>query len=317
MNHAAAHALLNEAHRRMVDDAARAHTEFDQAVRSLGGAAGMLGARLQICRALCSLHLNQIARLQAEAAALLDTARTLPWPAEAPPRPTHFEPGQAREFLDATLVHLARRGLIAFATAGTLLGLVRDGALLPNDKDLDLVVPFRALDEACRAVRELGWEDSWVALNASNYRCFVHADSGITLDLIGYDSDPAGAGVLGGWWPQGLAREDGRLLRFSEFQITRQQSERGPYWALSEPRQMLEELYGPGWVTPDPHFDAILGTPALVAHNAFTHAWGHLRLGEAWINGRRAPFSRLLALLARLDPADPLLPLARAIEAQA
>lgn len=89
---------------------------------------------------------------------------------------------------------------------------MRDGRLLPNDKDLDVVVPVQQFQTAVDAMSSLGWKPAWIAVKAVNFRSFVHTQHAITLDLFGYEMDAANQCVWGGCWPVGLPREQGRLL---------------------------------------------------------------------------------------------------------
>lgn len=79
------------------------------------------------------------------------------------------------------------------------------------------------------------------------------------------------------------------------------------HWAIESPAPVLAELYGIGWQTPDPGFDATLETPALLAYNDYTRCRGLLRLLEAWTQGKPDLCRRRLRVLARLDPTEPLL----------
>ncbi|MEA3642684.1 MAG: hypothetical protein VBE63_22485, partial [Lamprobacter sp.] len=215
--------------------------------------------------------------------------------------------------LRQTLVSLASQNIVAFASGGVLLGLVRNGRLLPHDKDLDIVVPMAFFPAALNALQHLGWRPAWTAVNADNFRCLVQGATapgpGMTLDLFGYAFDPERQRILGGWWPTGRAPEQGRLLQFSPFELALVDHPHGRHWDLPQPESLLVELYGPDWRTPDSEFDTTLETPALVAYNDYTRAWGRLKLLEAWVQGRPARFARTLRVLGRLDPADPVLAL--------
>jgi hypothetical protein len=152
----------------------------------------------------------------------------------------------------------------------------------------------------------LGWKPAWIAVKAVNFRSFVHVRQAITLDLFGYEMDAANQCVWGGWWPMGLPREQGRLLRFDPFELVSSEHPWGRHWDVRDPESLLTQLYGPAWQTPDTEFDSTVETPALVAYNDYTHTWGALRLLEAWVQGQASLVARRLRTLARLDGADPV-----------
>ncbi|WP_328986117.1 LicD family protein [Thiorhodovibrio winogradskyi] len=248
---------------------------------------------------------NRIDSALAIARQAVQRATTLPLPAteSAPIPPVDTEQGWA--LLQTTLVQLAAQGIQAFAFGGALLGWVREGGLLPNDKDLDIVVPWPQFDPACQQLLASGWQAASIPVNTVNFRCFVHPASQITLDLFGYDFQPEV--IIGGWWPTGLPREAGRLLRFTPFELHQQQGPQGAYWAIAHPETALEQLYGPHWREPDSGFDTTLESPALEHFTGYCRCWGLLRLLEAWIQGHSGRFCRRLRIVQRRAPDEPVL----------
>ena len=263
--------------------------------------------RLEMCYALALFTASQIpTSLEVVRTALQRAALSrLPAPVDQPPIAIDAEAGLT--LLRHTLVGLAAQGLSAFATAGALLGLVRQGSLLPNDKDLDVVVPLQHLPAAIDAMPALGWKPAWTVVKATNFRSYVHSQHAITLDLFGYEFDATDACVWGGWWPVGLPREQGRLLKFTPIELVLAQHPWGLHWDVRYPENLLAQLYGSQWRTPDADFDSTVEIPALVAHNDYTRTWAALRLLEAWVQGHTNLVARRLRTLARLDAADTVL----------
>lgn len=57
------------------------------------------------------------------------------------------------------LAQLKAAGVQAFAAFGTLLGLVRDGHLLPFDKDVDICIPYNQMKQATDCMEQHGWSE--------------------------------------------------------------------------------------------------------------------------------------------------------------
>jgi hypothetical protein len=269
-------------------------------------AASLHRIRLEMCQALALFSASQIRNSLAVVRTALQRAAQIPMPMLIDQAPVTIDTEAGLTLLRHTLVGLAAQGLPAFATAGALLGLVREGRLLPNDKDLDVVLPFQHLPAAINALPALGWKPGWTVVKATNFRSYVHTRHAITLDLFGYDFDTANACVWGGWWPLGLPREQGRLLKFTPIELVLAHHPWGQHWDVRHPDNLLAQLYGPIWRTPDAEFDSTVEIPALVAHNDYTRTWAALRLLEAWVQGHAGLTARRLRTLARMADTDPV-----------
>ena len=256
-------------------------------------------------QALALCHAGDFVQASQQVCAALQTAATLPWPPASPHTRPRLDADRALLLLSDTLTRLAQQGLVAFAYGGSLLGLVREGRLLPDDKDLDIATPVAQLDEVAAALEKIGFAPTWIPVVASNFKSFVHTASGIALDLMGIDYDAGRARLMGGWWPVGRPREEGRLLAFTPFELALCHQGKVSQWVIQQPETLLAELFGPHWRTPDPHWIGLFQTPVLVAHTPFSRLIGHLRLLEAWLSGWPQRYRQLLSVLHRLDPADP------------
>ncbi len=300
--------LIQQAQVELERSAAEAEHKFSMALAQLKATpvagSDVWGITLGLCLGLAQVRQNHFTDAIESASQTLARLPSLSWPESRKLHPQKLDIHVARATLEKVLATLTAQGLVAFPCAGTLLGLTREGHLLPFDKDVDIACPINFFDRIAQVLLQLGWKPVWLGVDAVNFRAFFHPEHIVTLDLFGYDFDSQHHRMIGGWWPRGLPREQGRLLHFSEVQLHQVSSPHGPYWHILHPETILSELYGPHWREPDPDFDSILGTPALVAHNDFTHAWGYLRLLEAWTHGQRDRFARQLRILERLDPHD-------------
>ena len=236
----------------------------------------------------------------------LTLAGTLSLPAAKPAIKGAYDADKALTLLNRTLTSLAARDCVAFAFGGVLLGLVRDGCLLPFDKDLDIVVPLNYFKRVCQLLKADGWKRCWVPVQADNFECFVDAETGITLDVFAYAFDQQHIKIVGGWWPCGLQREQGRLLEFLPFAPEIVNAADGRYWRIKNPESVLAQLYGEHWRVPDPMFDSTLESPALVNWTSYTRLWASLKLLEAWTLGNEARINRIQQLVRSKDRADPL-----------
>ncbi len=149
---------------------------------------------------------------------------------------------------------LQRAGVEPFLAYGTLLGAVREGAVLGHDSDADLgyvsthQVPVDVVRESFRVQRALaaeGWDTSRYS-GAAFKISVVEADVTRGLDVFGGFLDHGRLHLMGeigtpfeaSWLrPLGTATLEGRAMPVP-----------------AHPERLLEATYGPGWKVPDPAF---------------------------------------------------------------
>ena len=170
-----------------------------------------------------------------------------------------------RDFMSVNIAHTAllalKSGLEAehvpfFLAYGTLLGIVRDGDLLPYDKDMDVGLPWDVSREALvraltvkhgfsRIGRHTPEKDTW---NVD----LIHRETGISIDLFFFKPD--GDALLSGFHHLPVPL----LWRFGHF-TTRPLEFLGHTWQVPDPpERFFQEIYGPDWQTPDPYFDTVI-----------------------------------------------------------
>lgn len=140
-------------------------------------------------------------------------------------------------------------GLSWFATSGTLLGLVREGSLLPYDDDVDLVVLLDAVDEdsAARAWRRC--RDDLVDLirpQQLHRVAKVDQPGAPTIDL--FPGWVAGDRVF--VWPW----SHGDVPRAAVLPLARLDVGGVAVPMPRDPETLLAVNYGPSWREPDPLF---------------------------------------------------------------
>lgn len=241
-----------------------------------------------------------------------------PLPQQQEPVRTGFNRALYQTQLWQALAALARAGLHGFATAGTLLGLTRDGQLLPHDKDLDIGLPLEELNRAVEALAPLRWVGTSSPLNVVNMRGLRHRDSGLTLDLCGFAHDEANGRLIGGFWLAGQPWNRQRVTEYpGPLRLRQTASPAGTVWALEDPHVWLRALYGDDWRTPDPDFDTTLAAHNLRAFSVLVQVYAYQRTHDLLTDGRLRKALANLRHCLRHRPDDELLQrLMRHIEAQ-
>lgn len=155
---------------------------------------------------------------------------------------------------EAVLAALQRTGIEPFLAYGTLLGAVREGAVLGHDSDADLGYVSRHTDpvdvalESFRIQRVLaaeGWETSRYS-GAAFKVSVTEADVERGLDVFGGFLDHGRLYLMGEIGTE--FREDWiRPLATCELGGR-------PMPVPARPEKLLEATYGPGWRVPDPAF---------------------------------------------------------------
>lgn len=165
--------------------------------------------------------------------------------------------GDIAALLDATeaaLEALRAAGVEPFIAYGTLLGAVREGAVLGHDSDADLgyvsshTNPVDVARESFEVQRRLA-RDGWriTRYSGAAFKIYVtEADVTRGLDVFGGFFDAGRMYLMGEigtafereWiYPLGTAHLEGR-----------------PMPVPARPEKLLEATYGPGWRVPDPAF---------------------------------------------------------------
>ncbi|SEP91881.1 LicD family protein [Ectothiorhodospira magna] len=183
--------------------------------------------------------------------------------------------------LEKTLVQLAAAGVHAFTTSGTLLGLVRDGRLLPFDKDVDVGLPFAEMQAAIDCLTRQGWQEHLASYGLANPRCLRHS-SGLILDLCGFVFEEASQRTLAGFWLPQAPWAWQRITEYPPLKLQRQNTPVGEIWAVQDPQAWLTALYGDGWITPDPDFNTVVAAKNLRGFSLLTEYYACLYLRQHW-----------------------------------
>lgn len=203
------------------------------------------------------------------------------------PTPQPMVVADAREALIAARQRLLDAGIPFFLCAGTLLGIIRDGDLLPFDKDMDLGVPAEVERE--KVIAALTGDGQFVlnhreTASAENWNwnfSFTYVATHVVMDIFFYHPDETH--FLCGF----NAKPHPINSRPRQFDIT-QLEWQGIQWPIpSPPEQYLVDVYGEEWRVPDPNFDTALSNRCQTLGSKPTRiAYGYVKLYEAVSAGK-------------------------------
>ena len=195
------------------------------------------------------------------------------------------------------LARLKAAGCPVFPFAGTLLGLQRDGKLLPNDKDADFAVWLEDLGLAARLMQQMGMHIADNVPPFGNMTCLVDDSSGLSVDLFGLRRDPVRQVIEGGVWLYGKPASHQRVTLFPWFTIAPHPGPAGEVWWPNPPAIMLRALYG-DWLVPQPEWDPLVSCPSVQDLNLQWRCCALKQLADRWLKGDMAYTRRLLDQIA-------------------
>ena len=189
-----------------------------------------------------------------------------------------FNTIEAEKILWDTLALLARNGIHAFASHGTLLGLVREGGLLPHDKDIDIGIPYNEVDRATHHLQNNGWKKVLANFSLINPVCFLHVKSGLTLDLCGFSVEKETGTTIYGFWMSEIPKEWNRIIEIGEITLVKNKCPHGKMvWVVENPEVIFLPFYG-NWKIPDKNFESVIGEPGLRGASLLTQCYGLSRI---------------------------------------
>lgn len=204
-----------------------------------------------------------------------------------------FDAVAAERGLWRVLSVMAKNGVHAFATSGTLLGLTREGALLPFDKDMDIGLPFAEMPKAIAVMQALGWKPLNTVKGLVNPVAFSHPQYGV-IDLCGFSLEAEKQQMVSGFWFESREHPWSRVTEFPRFKLNYNEQAGYPCWHVAEPGLLLEALYGADWVTPQPDFDTVIAACNLRGFTLLTECFAYARILSNWQQGR-VPKAHFLA----------------------
>ncbi|MEK0157994.1 adenylyltransferase/cytidyltransferase family protein [Pseudoalteromonas piscicida] len=245
-------------------------------------------------------------RLQNDSVTNIAEVQSSAVPVHDNPSSNKLTPENTLHLLLQTLSSLKEAGFYAFPTAGTLLGLEREGQLLENDKDIDIGIDWSHMESAIEHLQHLGWLEEAQSYGLINPRCFRH-QSGLVLDLCGYATEQSTGDTISGLWMQDIPFTWNRVTRFSPIQVVSISSTAGEICYPQYPEQILQALYGLEWKIPDANFDTIVCAPNIIQDSYLYYCYAYSHLYTEWKKGNFKKMHAMLKVLIKFKPHDSLL----------
>lgn len=221
--------------------------------------------------------------------------------------PSRFNPQVAEKLLWKTLVQLAKAGIHAFPTHGTLLGLIREKKLLPFDKDLDIGLPFEELDKAVKLLVNLGWRENRLNDIFINPKSLIHGETGVTIDLFGLKFEPETNLFISGFWIEGIPFSWNRITEYPDFKLKKVEVFEGEIWFLENPENWLENIYGESWKVPNPDFAGVIEVKNLRGFSYLTECYTYDKILVNLLSRKYKKALNLIKGTLKYLPDDPIL----------
>lgn len=228
-------------------------------------------------------------------------------PATGSTRKESFNKTSTLELVWKTLAQLAAAGIHAFPAFGTLLGIVREGSLLPFDKDLDFGLPLSEMQRACSCLQKNGWKETGNSFGMINPRALHHEELDISLDLFGFIVRGESKLPSTGFWRNDIPKEWNWFSDFSSIEMVKQNTPLGePAWFLADPQGWLTEVYG-NWQVPDKNFDTLVAAKNLNSFSLMAQSYAWMKIFNSLSDGKTEKVKALTQHALRHTPKDPLL----------
>lgn len=183
----------------------------------------------------------------------------------------HIEP--LLDAMQTVIDAVADLDVVAFPGWGTLLGAVREQSFLGHDSDADLTYLSSATTPVDVALESYALQRLLCQRGFNTYR---YSGAAFRIDVVESDGVVRGLDLFAGFYDNGRLYVMGEVGRDFErewlWPLSTCQIADRTFAAPARPDKMLEAMYGPGWLVPDPAFK--FSTPADV----------HARLND-WFRG--------------------------------
>ncbi|MDE7173220.1 MAG: tetratricopeptide repeat protein [Helicobacter sp.] len=181
-----------------------------------------------------------------------------PLPKAAPKLQDFMDPETGKKGLLAIKRTLDELGVPFLLVAGTILGIYRDGDLLPHDKDVDLGLPWgipraELIHTVCKYNFACNYTEEDINGEKGQWNIsIVHIPTGTTIDF--FFLKPEGDTIVGG------IHKNGKTLYTKTTNTGRMQLDYAgtTFWTFGKLDSYLGELYGAGWRTPQANYNTLI-----------------------------------------------------------
>lgn len=191
-----------------------------------------------------------------------------------------FDPEAAADTLRIVNKALRKKGLQPFLMSGTLLGYLRDGKILPHDKDVDIgIIGWEHQFTVAQALVELGhFHINFDELKGERIFLFAPKDyrNMVAIDVFFYHDK-------GDHFLHGIDFQYGYTenFQFSKFKLEEVDFLGDKFWIPDNPALKLQENYG-DWETPLPGYVVSVESPGICDKGGLPHrVSAHLELLKA------------------------------------
>jgi len=145
----------------------------------------------------------------------------------------------------------------AFPIAGTLLGLHRDGALMPYDKDIDIAISTEDSMDIIKVIIEKNprYSIDTDLIHINTYMSIYDKKLLVTIDILKFWEEDGK--FYYGWQLPGKYEKESRLLTFTPFHLVKRKFKEQELYTPNNCDLFLSELYG-NWKIPDPYYYSVL-----------------------------------------------------------
>ncbi|HEY9112999.1 MAG TPA: hypothetical protein VIM92_14635 [Rhodanobacteraceae bacterium] len=229
--------------------------------------------------------------------------------ATPPKKKAGFRVRDAESLLWKTLALMAENGVHMFAAFGTLLGLTRNGGLLPHDKDVDTGIPHSEMRRAIAILQRNGWQEINHSFGLMNPRAMINHEAGISMDISGFVVDGEnGKALTAGAWMPGLPKDWNMIFEFGRIELEKRPVPQGNgrAWCMKDPETWLETIYG-NWRVPDKTFDTMVAAHNIRQFSLLAKCFAYSRIFEHWSKNNTGKALVLARHTLARDPSDALM----------
>lgn len=216
-----------------------------------------------------------------------------------------FKPDRAMKALCDFIALCEDNEVKAFPTAGTLLGLHRDGALMSYDKDIDIAISTEDSMDMIKVMlaKNPRYRIDINIIQLNTYMSIYDLKQSITIDILKFWEEDER--FYYGWQLPGKYEKESRLLTFTPFCLIKRKFREHELYTPDNCDLFLSEMYG-NWRVPDPYYYSVLANN-LQKITSLSEAMSYLHLIESLQFKKNKKAITIIKALQHWGNKDPLL----------